>query len=300
MCCLSLAHVHACLCSLRIGRFALEFCKFSSVVCPKMRKKDKEQHERVCDYRLVACAHCREEVQHIRLAEHHNMCGLMTVACAKCGHACRRQALIAHWEADCPEHIICCQFAEDGCVFKGERRLYLAHLRDQLASHMSLLKDGCTNKMAQLKADYESHLLAQDERIALLERMVDDYGTHPFANAALPLAPFCHPLMSDMFVADTEVRWVLKNFSVARKKHFVQSERFPVAGCSFYVGAYPDGDSELSKGHLSLYLFLDQSLNPKQRISLRFALRIVNHRDPFLSVRKGNSLLASFVHVHAR
>jgi hypothetical protein len=117
---------------------------------------------------------------------------------------------------------------------------------------------------------------------------------------------------------DVRVIWEIEDWPNARRKTFLQSHRFHLAKYAWYFGMYPNGDTDESKGWLSVYLFLDtespllrESSNTKRStfwriatgsylnevpstlslpkgkfINLEYALTFINHISPQDSLRK--------------
>jgi hypothetical protein len=62
-----------------------------------------------------------------------------------------------------------------------------------------------------------------------------------------------------------------------------------VAKACRFLGLFPDGDSEESRGYFSLYLFTDSSSAPRNKtVTLEYSLKILNHKEG-ASIRKGIS-----------
>jgi len=137
----------------------------------------------------------------------------------------------------------------------------LEHLDLNQLEHMILMKNFYDSQLKLIKSDYEKIIKTQEIKIQQLERNQKDYHT--------------------------KVVWKFKNFSVQKKKHYVQSEKFTIETFTWFLGIFCDGDNEDSKGFISLYLFLDMNniLNGKS-VNLEYSLKLVNHIDPLESVKK--------------
>jgi hypothetical protein len=58
-----------------------------------------------------------------------------------------------------------------------------------------------------------------------------------------------------------------------------------------FIGFYTDGDNDESRGFVSVYLFLDVNNLPKgKNVTIEFALKFLNHKDPNEAVKKGNRI----------
>jgi len=75
--------------------------------------------------------------------------------------------------------------------------------------------------------------------------------------------------------------------SSAKRKSYIQSDKFNFAEFTWFVGFYTDGDNEESRGYISVYLFVDVASIPKgKHVTIEFMLKFVNHKNPNESVRK--------------
>lgn len=96
-----------------------------------------------------------------------------------------------------------------------------------------------------------------------------------------------------LLTTETKIEWRIKNYSQLRKKSYIQSDKFDMAGFTWFIGVYADGDNPESKGFISIYLFLDVVHIPKGKsITLDYYIKFVNHKDPSDSIKKGTHWLA--------
>jgi len=235
-------------------------CQFSSS-CTKLRKFNVEIHEKNCVFRPETCQHCKVDVQRNNMEEHMKSCGMVPVECTRCHEIVKRSELEKHRSNSCPDEEIPCQFHDMGCPKRLIRKDLAEHLREDFVDHMSLMKKGYDDQLAHIKQEYDLQLRLKEDRIRHLEKCSRDN--------------------------ETKVEWKVKNYNQVRKKSYIQSEKFSIAGFSWFIGFYTDGDNSESRGFISIYLFLDVSHIPKGKsITLEYFLRFVNHKDPLESVKK--------------
>jgi len=252
-CCMEELAKHEAMCG-----YADVGCRYSGGGCGRLRKAQVEEHEKVCPYRPEVCAHCKVDVQFNSLQDHLIVCGMVPVQCSRCLVGVKRSELEKHLKELCPEEETLCPFNDQGCAFKVLRKDIREHLVDEHVDHMLLMKKGF-DEMLHMKQEYEKMFRTLDERICQLEKEK----------------------------SETKIEWKVKNYSQLRKKSYVQSDKFTVAGFTWFIGFYTDGDNSESKGFISIYLFLDVGHLPKGKsITLEYYLKFVNHKDPAESVKK--------------
>jgi hypothetical protein len=253
------AHNHESTCG-----YALVLCKYSSA-CGKLRKAHLDEHEKSCPYRPETCSHCNADIQYNNMEEHIKVCGMVPVQCQRCSETIPRSELERHMKDICLEEEIFCNFHDHGCPKKMLRKDLKEHLQDDLLGHMTLMKKGFDDQIIQLRDDFETQLRLKDERIRHLEKVVRENGMY----------------------ADTRIEWKVKNYSQLRKKSYLQSDKFTIAGFTWFIGFYTDGDNAESRGFISIYLFLDVGHMPKGKsITLEYNLKFINHADPNETIKK--------------
>jgi hypothetical protein len=65
------------------------------------------EHERICDYKMVACSGCEFPLLLGKLKEHENLCQEVKIACAACGNGVKRKDESTH-EDTCPDVLVVC------------------------------------------------------------------------------------------------------------------------------------------------------------------------------------------------
>jgi len=136
------------------------------------------------------------------------------------------------------------------------------HQDESLRTHLQLLHTSTFREMTQLRAELRQQLHDMEKRLHTIERSL------------LAQEPI-------------RVSWAIRGFHSAltrRRRQFMQSLSFSYCGLEWFFGLYPDGDSESSRGNVSLYLFLDTP-EPKMQLKLSFTLEIVNALSPTASIR---------------
>eukprot|EP01087_Luapelamoeba_hula_P021686 TRINITY_DN7628_c0_g1_i1.p1 TRINITY_DN7628_c0_g1~~TRINITY_DN7628_c0_g1_i1.p1 ORF type:complete len:423 (-),score=59.84 TRINITY_DN7628_c0_g1_i1:54-1322(-) len=235
-------------------------CRYSAQ-CGKQRRMGQEMHEASCMFRPLECTHCKKDIQFHQMEEHLKKCPMFPIQCLSCGVQTKQGELEAHLKDECPEQEVQCDFADQGCQQRVVRKHLKAHLQDDIAVHMTLLKRAFDSQVRQLKDEYDSILQMKDEKTRQLERSLK--------------------------LTDTKVVWKLKNFSSLRKKSYLQSDKFSFADFNWFIGFYTDGDNEESRGYFSIYLFLDVNHMPKGKaVTIEYFLTFINHRDPAETVKK--------------
>lgn len=240
--------------------FAPIACKFDRS-CGMHRRRTIEEHERICPWRPVPCKHCHNDIKFRLLEDHYAECPSVPLACPSCNKEIPRGRLEKHRLKECDEEEIACEFAEQGCERRMQRKDLLEHLRNESAEHLLLLKQYYDEKTRRMVKHFEETLQTKDDHIAKLEKAVKE--------------------------SHTKVTWKIKNFSGQRKKSYLQSNKFTFADFNWFIGFYTDGDNEESRGFFSIYLFLDVSDVPKAKsVKIEYFLTFVNHASPGESVRK--------------
>jgi len=239
---------------------ALVTCKYSAS-CGFLRRHALEAHEQTCAYRPDICTHCQADIPYANMEGHVAICGMVPLPCERCGATAIRSEMDKHLQDSCLEQEIPCDFHEQGCSVKLLRKNLKEHLANDLVEHMSMMRKSYAEQLAIIKHDFERENKVKDEKIRLLEKVVKD--------------------------SEIKIDWRIKNYSQARKKSYIQSEKFDMGGFTWFIGVYADGDNPESKGFISIYLFLDVAHMPKGKsITLDYYIKFVNHKDPADSIKK--------------
>jgi len=82
------------------------------------------------------------------------------------------------------------------------------------------------------------------------------------------------------------VIWVIEGWKRTVEQGYVPSKKFDLGGCKWFFGLYPDGDIEESRGHLSIYLFLEKPPQKGKTLGVEFRITLVNHKNPKELIRK--------------
>eukprot|EP01114_Cavostelium_apophysatum_P024074 TRINITY_DN92_c2_g1_i1.p1 TRINITY_DN92_c2_g1~~TRINITY_DN92_c2_g1_i1.p1 ORF type:complete len:436 (-),score=71.84 TRINITY_DN92_c2_g1_i1:90-1397(-) len=251
----------------RVCDFAPVPCSFNSSEI--IRKKDLESHELVCAYRPLTCEHCLLPVERSKLDEHLQTCDMVVVTCKTCGAKVKRGEAENHKKNSCPEEVVMCSF--QGCETKLLRKLLHDHLKDNAGQHLELLRKNFDRQLSVIEQKFEKEIQAREETIKTLQ--------------------------SELARTELRSEWRIQNWSLMKKKRFLYSEKFEIGGSLWFLGIYPDGDTEDARGYLSAYLFLDPKEVPKpKKISIRCHIRLVNqqHREQNGSMEMDRTL-KSFV-----
>jgi len=240
--------------------YAIVTCKYS-LRCEGIRRKNLQKHELSCQYRPMQCSHCQTAVEYSRMEAHLKVCDKVSVLCTRCNEETLRGELEKHKLNSCLEEEVMCQFFDQGCQVVTKRKNLKHHLSEETAGHLVLLKKSFEDQIDFLKQNYDSQLKARDTKIKNLERILGE--------------------------TETKIEWRVKNWSSVKSKNYIQSDKFRVSDFNWFLGFYPNGDNEDSKGFLSIYLFLDPSGIPKgKNVNIEFMLGFLNHKDACETVKK--------------
>ena len=137
----------------------------------------KTHKEKYCSLRPFLCEHCGHEGSWLELtSKHHQVCPKFPVLCPNhCGGDMIRMDVNSHLATTCPLAVVPCKFDFAGCSQTMCRRDIVAHLEDEMVSHLSLLAETCL----KLKRDSE----AKDEKIAQLELLLRKHDS-PSSNTS--------------------------------------------------------------------------------------------------------------------
>jgi MATH domain len=165
-------------------------------------------------------------------------------------------------ERVCPLKPKPCSFANCGCEFEGAEATLVDHRAESVQQHLGQMHTVTFRMLTQLQLEMRQQMHDMDKRLQAVERSL-------------------------MAQEPIRVSWVIRGFSTAssrRRRQFMQSLSFTYCDLEWFFGLYPEGDSESSRGSVSLYLFLDTP-EPKMQLKLSFTLEIVNAISPASSVR---------------
>jgi hypothetical protein len=169
----------------------------------------------------------------------------------------RRGDLPYHLQRSCPENAIVCPY---GCPDPVLRKELREHMAANMSDHLDALRVAHHKTLTTLETNFHTEIMKRDLEIEALRSFLKQ---------------------------GTRIVWVIEGWAaLLAQKGYTQSKVFPLAGHQWYLGVYSDGDSDDSRGFLSVYLFLEDVLQMKgKKISLEFALRVINHKEPNKSKR---------------
>eukprot|EP01132_Coremiostelium_polycephalum_P010786 gene10786-13207_t len=240
-----------------------ESCKYSKD-CDLLRFKNLEDHHQQCGYRPIQCPHCNNDFTFIESKNHIHNCDMMEIECDKCNISLKKKEMEKHKSDHCPNCTIQCPFSEYGCSETFDRSLLKNHLNESLAQHFIYMRDHQNTTIENLKKEFNESIHQKDEKIKSLEKTI-----------------------KEKLESGTKIEWRVKNYSQLRKKGYVQSEKFSIGGFTYFIGFYIDGDTNDSKGFVSIYLFLDTLQLPKGKsVNIEYYLKFCNQRDVNNSVKK--------------
>ncbi|KAK0202638.1 hypothetical protein DFS33DRAFT_1341813 [Desarmillaria ectypa] len=99
-------------------------CPYADIPCPSgecdqlIPRKDTESHR--CAHTIIACRECGTQFSSEDLKEHETECLPVTFVCDFCSAEYSRDLQPSHAET-CPEAVVSCVHASNGCPWKGKR-----------------------------------------------------------------------------------------------------------------------------------------------------------------------------------
>lgn len=179
-----------------------------------------------------------------QVAAHEQACPARAVECELCHIVLPLPKKPEHANI-CPEAPQQCPYHDVGCRVALVRREVEAHLANATAQHLRLVTTEYPQRLARL----------EDKLLDRLERL-----EHPKSSSPLLV-----------------VNWTLPYSSLQTK--YVQSPYFRHGDMQWFLGCYPQGDSE--PGYCAPYLFGVGESFLGRRISVRFSLSVVGRDGPF-------------------
>ena len=161
-------------------------CPFYEIEClfckTKFQRKFVNDHEKKdCLQRPFKCACCDDYESTFEdvTTKHVSVCPRRLVACAnECGETLQCKDLAGHLETTCPLHMIECSFRYAGCEEKLPRKDMPAHIKDNLAEHMSLQAISTQQQLEKIKAEMQSlkRCVYSHLQIMPITLVVDDFS----------------------------------------------------------------------------------------------------------------------------
>jgi hypothetical protein len=217
-------------------------CEYIDEECSNMcgemviRKAMTVHKEKQCQRRKASCGNCGLSMEWKKLPDHYKKCHMYPVNCIHCGELLARYRMVQHTgrQGTCSKSSLSCDFEEIGCQFRGTRKELAKHMEANAVSHLSL--------MAVELAATKRKLGETERKLAIIESR---------RALRLPTAapsPFIYT-------------WKIENWSQkileakAGQITFIDSGPFYIPpGYHFYIGAYPNGDTEDAASNLSVCL----------------------------------------------
>ena len=120
-------------------------CQFTLVQCQfcfqEVQRNGLDDHINQCPKRPYCCEYCQNYTSHYEdvSSNHWPVCEFYPLQCPNsCGEDIARNTLENHITDDCPMTIIECEYKEFGCKEQCPRKEMLVHLRNSGAAHESL------------------------------------------------------------------------------------------------------------------------------------------------------------------
>jgi len=255
-------------------QFGWTSCRFSEK-CEKIRRKDLKAHERDCISRTTDCQFCFAVMPYSLLLQHEQECPSSPVECTYCGMKLKLGELESHHQKDCEEKLIRCPY---NCETLVRRKDMAQHNSLFVVTHMEYLRIDAEKK-------YESILQEKDTKIKDLNGKID------ILNKKI-----------QSLSEDAVIEWKL-NWANAQSVTYLQ-ESFQFDNLKLTLWLYPDGDTEESKGCLSLYLaneekiftFFKSSADGNEYVKkLSYYFEVVNN-DESSNIRSGDISFSLYPH----
>jgi hypothetical protein len=171
-----------------LGKYgSLEFhtmnvCLKEVISCPNhgcsltFKREELYEHNLICDFRMIKCDKCNDDVIFILRAEHVKVCLKEMIECTQlCGLAIERGKLEVHLKIDCENAVVDCTFAHLGCPLKIFKKDLKMHLDSSSALHNGLLLKsvldfksdvfGKLDAIKNLQSSLETRLLCLDMNV---------------------------------------------------------------------------------------------------------------------------------------
>ena len=137
----------------------LDGCKYAKIECKFcsecFQRKDIHSHQKTkCPKRTFNCTHCGYIDTYEVVTKHFSLCPKFPMPCPNCKNKYERQKLENHLNKVCPLTPVACNFRIVGCTEKPTREDMASHLRKDLVSHASMLK----NNLSQHPNDASKYL----------------------------------------------------------------------------------------------------------------------------------------------
>ena len=148
-----------------------EDCPYEEVECENdgctrsiERRYLPEHMDEECSMRIVECPCCKDDdlTYHELVNVHNKECPDWPMRCpnhcnTESGKDLTRSTLQDHFENNCPEQVISCQFAEAGCTVRMKRKDMADHIQQSVGEHMTaMMSDYMTlkKKLTDLQVDH--------------------------------------------------------------------------------------------------------------------------------------------------
>jgi len=247
-------------------QFGWTSCRFSER-CAKIRRKDIKTHERDCLYRTTDCQFCFTVLPYTLLLQHERECPMSPVDCAHCGMKLKLGDLESHQQHDCEEMLIRCPYLCENLI---RRKDMSQHNALYIVTHLECIRVEAEKKNASLLQEKDAKIVELNTKIDILNKKIQT--------------------LSEGAVIEWKITW-----SSALNRRFLQ-ESFQFDNLKLILWLYPDGDTEESKGCLSLYLaheerifaFFTSSDGNNYVKKLSYYFEVVNHKDESSNIRSGD------------
>ena len=202
-----------------------------------IRKVMENHKEQQCPRRKTGCKHCHSTLEWKDLQDHYNKCPKYPVNCTyNCGETVARHEMADHvgHQGTCPNSLLDCNFKNIGCLFKGNRKELLVHIKDDADNHFTLM----ANKVVATERELEM----TKRKLAIMESQMS------FSVPVNPPDPFVHT-------------WKIENWSqrmleakAGVDRHIESNPFYVPPGYHLHLRAYPNEVID-DISYLGIYLF---------------------------------------------
>jgi hypothetical protein len=264
-------------------------CQFAWAVCPfssqgqrcserNLRKKTLKEHERVCLYRTIECEFCFGSVPYHAFDSHMMECDSIPVQCRYCDMKVSRRNLNEHEQLSCQESHVLCPY---DCQVKVKRRELPEHNRVSVVEHLEFLN-------LRMHEKYSLELQEREKVIHELQGKIENLNKRI-------------QVLSESSCIEWNIEW-------KKVEHLIYvTEDFYFQDLNLTIWLYPNGDTEESSGHISLFISYENEKDLVRKIfkkaqdnkkayikKLKYFFEIVNLREAVNTVRSGDILFSLF------
>jgi len=106
------------------------------------KRSSSERHLKHCEYRPKQCKYCNSYFVASMLTDHEKYCVSQVILCPYgCTTKVKKKDALQHYEEECRNAVLNCEFAEFGCEEKIKRHRYEDHIQKNYQLHLDMMKE---------------------------------------------------------------------------------------------------------------------------------------------------------------